>query len=99
MSSWIVQARIRQQCEIILVQFTGSLMHFKMLLAFQHSTYAVIHDLVARAVFLEAAVLLLFISEISPSDTRGKLSLVYCHCSCVSLKKMKIFEGGNTSVL
>ena len=48
--------------------------------------------------FLEAAVLLLFISEISPSDTRGKLSLVYCHCSCILLNKMWIFERGNTSV-
>ena len=72
-----------------------------MFLALQHSTYAAIHDLVARAMFLETAVLLLslFISEISPSDTRGKLSLVYCHCSCILLNKMRIFEGGNTSVL
>ena len=66
-----------------------------MFLALQHSTYAAIHDLVARAMFLEAA----FISEISPSDTRGKHSLVYCHCSCILLNKMRIFEGGNTSVL
>ena len=44
-----------------------------MFLALQRrSTYAAIHDLVARAMFLEAVVLLLFISEISPSDTRGK---------------------------
>ena len=52
-----------------------------MFLALQHSTYAAIHDLVARAMVLETAVLLLslFISEISPSDTRGKLSLVYCY--------------------
>ena len=70
-----------------------------MFLALQHSTYAAIHDLVARAMFWEAAVLLLFVSEISPSDIRGKLSLVYCHCSCIVLNKMKIFEGGNTSVL
>ena len=34
-----------------------------MFLALQHSTYAAIHDLVARAMFLEAAVLLLFLSE------------------------------------
>ena len=42
-----------------------------MSLALQHSTYAAILDLVARAMFLEAAVLLLslFISEISPSNT------------------------------
>ena len=42
-----------------------------MFLALQHSTYAAILDLVARAMFLEAAVLLLslFISEISPSNT------------------------------
>ena len=72
--------------------------------ALKHSTYAAIHDLVARAMFLEAAVLLLFISEISPSDTRGKLSLVHCHCSCflfcscILLNKMRIFERGNTSV-
>ena len=64
-----------------------------------HFTYAAIHDLVARAMFWEAAVLLLFVSEISPSDTRGKVSLVYCHCSCILLNKMRIFEGGNTSVL
>ena len=70
-----------------------------MFLALQHSTYAAIHDLVARAMFWEAAVLLLFVSEISPSATRGKLSLVYCHCSCILLNKMKIFEGGNTSDL
>ena len=72
-----------------------------MFLALQHSTYAAIYDLVTRAMFLEAAVLLLslFISEISPSDTRGKLSFVYCHCSCILLNKMRIFEGGNTSVL
>ena len=70
-----------------------------MFLALQHSTYAAIHGLVARAMFWEAAVLLLFVSEISPSDTRGKLSLVYCHCSSILLNKMKIFEGGNTSVL
>ena len=70
-----------------------------MFLALQHSTYATIHDLVARTLFLEAAILLLFISEISPSDTRGELSLVYCHCSCILLDKMRIFEGGNTSVL
>ena len=38
-------------------------MHFKWLLALQHSTYAAINDLVARVMFLEAAVLLLFISE------------------------------------
>ena len=36
-------------------------MHFKMFLALQHSTYAFIHDLVARAM-LEAAVLLLFMT-------------------------------------
>ena len=41
-----------------------------MFLALQHSTYAAILDLVARAMFLEVVVLLLFISEISPSDTR-----------------------------
>ena len=70
-----------------------------MFLALQHSTYAAIHDLVARAMFWEPAVLLLFVSEISPSDTRGKLSLVYSHCSSILLNKMKIFEGGNTSVL
>ena len=64
-----------------------------MFLGLQHSTYAAIHDLVARAMFLEAAVLLLFISEISPSDTRGELSLVYRHCSCILLNKMRIFEG------
>ena len=60
-----------------------------MFLALQHSTYAAIHDLVALAMFLETAVLLLslFISGISPSDTRGKLSLVYCHCSCILLNK------------
>ena len=52
-------------------------------LALQHSTYSAIHDLVARAMLLEPAVLLLFISEISPPDTRVKLSLVYCHCSCI----------------
>ena len=78
-------------------------MHFKWILALQHSTYAAIHDLVAPAMFLEAVVLLLslFISEISPSDTRGKLGLVYYHCSCILilLNKMRIFEGGNTSVL
>ena len=34
-----------------------------MFLALQHSTNAVILDLVARAMFLEAAVLLLFIPE------------------------------------
>ena len=74
-----------------------------MFLALQRSTYAAIHDLVAPAMFLEAVVLLLslFISEISPSDTRGKLGLVYYHCSCILilLNKMRIFEGGNTSVL
>ena len=74
-----------------------------MFLALQHSTYAAIHDLVARAMFLEAAVLSLllslFISEISPSDIRGKLSLVYCYCSCILMNKMRIFVGGNTSVL
>ena len=50
-----------------------------MFLALQRSTYAAIRDLVAPAMFLEAVVLLLslFISEISPSDTRGKLGLVY----------------------
>ena len=65
-----------------------------MFLALQHSTYAAILDLVARAMFLEAAVLLLslFISEISPSNTRGKLRLVYCHCSCSLWNKMRIFE-------
>ena len=73
-----------------------------MFLALQRSTCAAIHDfIVARAMFLEAVVLLLFISEISPSDTRGKLGLVYCHCSSILilLNKMRIFEGGNTSVL
>ena len=71
-----------------------------MFLALKRSTYAAIHDLVARAMFF-AVVLLLFISEISPSDTRVKLGLVYCHCSCILilLTKMRIFEGGNTSVL
>ena len=68
-------------------------------LALQHSTYAAIHDLVARAMFLEAGSLLLFLSEISPSDTRGKLSLVYCHCSCILLNKVEIFEGENPSIL
>ena len=44
-----------------------------MFLALQRSTYAAIHDLVARAMFLEAVVLPLFISEISPSDRyKGK---------------------------
>ena len=70
-----------------------------MFLALQQSIYAAIHDLVARAMFWEASVLLLFVSEISPSDTRGKLSLIYCHYSCILLNKMRIFEGGNTSVL
>ena len=70
-----------------------------MFLALQHSTYAVIHDLAARAMSLEAAVLLLFVSEISPSCTRGKRSLVYCHCYCILLNNMRIFKGGNTSVL
>ena len=72
-----------------------------MFLALQHSTYAAIHDIVDRAMFLGAAVLLLtlFISEISPPDTWGKVSLVYCHWSCILLKKMRIFKGGNTSVL
>ena len=72
-----------------------------MFLDLQSSTYAAIHGLVARTMFLGAVVLLLFISEISPSDTRGKLGLVYCHCSCILilLNKMRIFEGGNTSVL
>ena len=49
-----------EQCQIILVfhwQFNAL-----MFLALQHSTYAAIHDLAARAMFLEAAVLL-FISE------------------------------------
>ena len=50
-----------------------------MVLALQRSTYAAIHDLVARGLFLEAVGLLLFISEISLSDTRGKLGLVYCY--------------------
>ena len=74
-----------------------------MFLALQRSTYATIHDLVAPAMFLEAMVLLLslFISEISPSDTRVKPGLVYCHCSCilVLLNKMRIFEGGNKTLL
>ena len=70
-----------------------------MFLALQHSTYVAIHDLVARAMFLEAESLLLFISEISPFDTRGRLSLVYCHCSCILLNKVGIFERGNASVL
>ena len=34
-----------------------------MFLALQHFSYAATHDLVARAMVLEAAVLLLFISE------------------------------------
>ena len=57
--------------------------------------------LLRNSCLLETAVLLfsLFISEISPSDTRGKLSFVYCHCSCILLNKMRIFEGGNTSAL
>ena len=63
-----------------------------MFLALQHSAYAAIHDLVAGAMFLEAAVLLLFISENFPSDTRGKLSLVYRHCSRILLNKMRIFR-------
>ena len=25
--------------------------------------------------------------------------MVYCHCSCDLLNKMRIFDGGNTSVL
>ena len=54
-----------------------------MFLALQHSTYAAMQDLVARARFLRAAALLLFTSEISPSEIRGKLGLVYCHCSFV----------------
>ena len=45
-----------------------------MFLALQHSTYAAIHDLVARAMFWEAAVLLLFVSEISPSDKGENLA-------------------------
>ena len=44
-----------------------------MFLALQHSTYVVIHDLVPRAMFFEAAVSLLFISEISPSDKKKKM--------------------------
>ena len=47
-----------------------------MFLALQHSTYAAMHGLVARAMFLEAAVLLLLISKISLSDISGKLRLV-----------------------
>ena len=54
--------------------FTGSLIHYvsgytPLILPMLHA----IHDLVARAMFLEAAVILVFISEISSSDTRGKL--------------------------
>ena len=37
-----------------------------MFLAFQRSTYAAIHDLVARAMFLEAVVLLLFLKFLRP---------------------------------
>ena len=63
MSSWIVQAHIRLQCQIIL--FFHGQFNALMFLALRHSTYAAINDLVARAMFLEAAVLLLslFISE------------------------------------
>ena len=45
-----------------------------MFLALHHSAHAAIHVLVARAMFMEGAVLLvsLFISEISLFDTRGK---------------------------
>ena len=65
-----------------------------MFLALHHSAHAAICVFVARAMFLEAAVLL----EIS-SSIQGKTSLVHCHCSCILLNKMKIFDGGNTSVL
>ena len=46
-------------CEMILVfhwQFNTL-----MILALQHSTYTAIHDVVARAMFWEAAILLLFV--------------------------------------
>ena len=47
-----------------------------MFLALQRSTYACIHDLVAQVMFLEAAVLLLFISEISPSNLAWSTAIV-----------------------
>ena len=43
-----------------------------MFLALHHSTHAAIHVLLARVMFLEVAVLLVFISEISSFDTGGK---------------------------
>ena len=54
MSSWIVQARICWQCEMILVFYWQ--INALIFLALQHSTFAAIHDLGARAMFLEAVV-------------------------------------------
>ena len=74
-----------------------------MFLALQHSAgHATIHDLVARAMFLEAAVPgLRFYYYLFPKfiGYKGIKSLVYCHCSCILLNKIRIFDGGNNSIL
>ena len=61
-----------------------------MFLALQHSTYAAIHDLVARAMFLETAVLLLslFISEISGVSVGWMFTSVCGGCwEAISIKQ------------
>ena len=71
-----------------------------MFLALQHSTYAAIHDLVPRAMVLEAAVLLLFISEEFLRRIQGEnLAWSTAIVLVFFLNKMGNFQGGNTSVL
>ena len=59
-----------------------------MFLALQHSTYAAIHylgHLSSCSSYVFGGCGFTIISEISPSDTRGKLE----HCSCILLNKMR----------
>ena len=88
---------IRKRCEIIFV-FHWQINKLRFL-ALQHSAHAAIHGLAARAMFLEAAVLLLSIFEISSSDTRvkrelGLLPLFLCFVEQNEVFRRRKYERG-----
>ena len=77
--------------------FSGSLMHFG-ITTFYLCCHPWFNCSVERC-FGGCGFTIIYFWRVSPSDTRRKLSLVYCCCSCIFLNKLRILEGGNTIVL
>ena len=70
--------------------FSGSLMHFG-ITTFYLCCHPWFNCSVERC-FGVCGFTIIYFWRVSLSDTRGKLSLVYCCCSCILLNKLRIFE-------